>query len=41
VDEFKRHFYALEGRDKEHGWPTRKRFEDLGLGRMIKILWDS
>jgi aldehyde:ferredoxin oxidoreductase len=41
VDDFKSHYYALEGWDKEHGWPTRKTLEKLGLGRMIKTLRDS
>jgi len=31
VDDFKNHFYALEGWDKEHGWPTRKTLEDFGM----------
>ena len=41
VDDFKSHFYALEGWDKEHGWPTRKALEDLGLKRMVKTLADA
>jgi aldehyde:ferredoxin oxidoreductase len=41
VDDFKNHFYALEGWDKEHGWPTRKTLEELGLGRMVKTLGDA
>jgi aldehyde:ferredoxin oxidoreductase len=41
VDDFKNHYYALEGWDKEHGWPKRKTMEKLGLGRMIKPLRDS
>jgi aldehyde:ferredoxin oxidoreductase len=41
VDDFKSHFYALEGWDKEHGWPTRKTLEELGLGRMVKTLSNS
>jgi aldehyde:ferredoxin oxidoreductase len=41
VDDFKDHFYALEGWDKEHGWPTPKTMEKLGLGRMVKTLKDS
>ncbi len=36
VDDFKTHFYALEGWDKEHGWPTRKTMDDLGLKRMVE-----
>jgi aldehyde:ferredoxin oxidoreductase len=38
VDDFKTHFYALEGWDKEHGWPTKKTMEDLGLKRMIESM---
>jgi aldehyde:ferredoxin oxidoreductase len=41
VDDFKTHFYALEGWDKEHGWPTRKTLEDLGLEKVVKTLRDS
>ncbi len=38
VDDFKSHFYALEGWDKEHGWPTRKTLEDFGLKRVADTL---
>ena len=31
VEDFKTHFYALEGWDTAHGWPTRKTLEDFGL----------
>jgi aldehyde:ferredoxin oxidoreductase len=41
VDDFKTHFYALEGWDKEHGWPTKKTLEKLGLKRMVMTLQDS
>ncbi len=41
VDDFKSHFYALEGWDNEHGWPTRKTLEKLGMGRLVKTLRDS
>jgi len=41
VDEFKSHFYALEGWDREHGWPTRRTLEDLGLKRMVETLSDA
>jgi aldehyde:ferredoxin oxidoreductase len=41
VDDFKSHFYALEGWDREHGWPIRKTLEELGLGRMVKTLNDA
>ena len=38
VEDFKTHFYALEGWDREHGWPTRRTLEELGLGRMVPTL---
>ena len=38
VDDFKTHFYALEGWDKEHGWPTRKTLEDFGLKRVADTM---
>jgi aldehyde:ferredoxin oxidoreductase len=38
VDDFKTHFYALEGWDKEHGWPTRKTLEDFGLKKVADTL---
>jgi aldehyde:ferredoxin oxidoreductase len=38
VDDFKSHFYALEGWDKEHGWPTRKTLEDFGLKKVADTL---
>jgi aldehyde:ferredoxin oxidoreductase len=38
VNDFKDHFYALEGWDKEHGWPTRKTLEDLGLKQVADKL---
>ena len=31
VDDFKTHYYALEGWDRENGWPTRKTLEDFGM----------
>jgi aldehyde:ferredoxin oxidoreductase len=31
VEDFKTHFYALEGWDKENGWPTRKTLEGYGM----------
>jgi aldehyde:ferredoxin oxidoreductase len=34
VDQFKTHFYELEGWDKENGWPTRKTLEDFGMKRV-------
>ena len=41
VNDFKDHYYALEGWDKEHGWPTKKTMEKLGLKRMVKPLKDA
>jgi aldehyde:ferredoxin oxidoreductase len=38
VDDFKTHFYALEGWDKENGWPTRKTLEDFGLKRVADTM---
>ena len=38
VDDFKSHFYALEGWDNEHGWPTRKTLEDFGLKKVADTL---
>ena len=38
VDDFKNHFYALEGWDKEHGWPTRKTMEDFGLKKVADTM---
>ncbi|MBN2061859.1 MAG: hypothetical protein JW882_15725 [Deltaproteobacteria bacterium] len=31
VEDFKTHFYKLEGWDRENGWPTRKRLESYGM----------
>ena len=41
VDDFKTHFYALEGWDNEHGWPTKNTMNKLGLKRMVKPLKDA
>jgi aldehyde:ferredoxin oxidoreductase len=38
VDDFKSHYYALEGWDKEHGWPTRKTLEDFNLKKVADVL---
>jgi len=38
VDDFKSHYYALEGWDKEHGWPTRRTLEDFGLKRVADTM---
>ncbi|MBN2321396.1 MAG: hypothetical protein JXR49_20120, partial [Acidobacteria bacterium] len=41
VDDFKSHFYALEGWDKEHGWPTRKTLEGFNLKKVADTLEKS
>ena len=41
VEDFKSHFYALEGWDKEHGRPTRKTLEELSLGKVADTLASS
>ena len=38
VEQFKTHYYALEGWDTSNGWPTRKTLEDIGLGKMADIM---
>jgi aldehyde:ferredoxin oxidoreductase len=38
VDDFKNHYYALEGWDKEHGWPTRKTLENFGLKKVADTM---
>jgi aldehyde:ferredoxin oxidoreductase len=38
VDDFKTHYYALEGWDKEHGWPTRKTLESFGMKNVADTL---
>ncbi len=38
VEDFKTHFYALEGWDKENGWPTRKTLEGYGLKRVADTM---
>jgi aldehyde:ferredoxin oxidoreductase len=38
VDDFKSHYYALEGWDKEHGWPTRKTLEDFGMKKIADTM---
>lgn len=38
VDDFKSHFYALEGWDKEHGWPTRQTLEEFGLKQVADTM---
>ena len=38
VEQFKTHFYALEGWDTSTGRPTRKTLDGLGLGKMADVL---
>ncbi len=38
VDDFKTHFYELEGWDKEHGWPTRKTLLGFGMEKVANTL---
>ena len=38
VEDFKNHYYALEGCDREHGWPTRKSLESHGLKKVADVL---
>ncbi|MDI9613993.1 MAG: aldehyde ferredoxin oxidoreductase N-terminal domain-containing protein [Acidobacteriota bacterium] len=38
VEEFKTHFYKLEGWDTDHGWPTRKTLEDLGMKKVADTM---
>jgi len=38
VEDLKNHYYALEGWDREHGWPTRKTLESHGLKNAADVL---
>ena len=38
VEQFKTHYYALEGWNTSNGWPTRKTMEGLGLGKMADTM---
>jgi aldehyde:ferredoxin oxidoreductase len=38
VEDFKTHYYQLEGWDKENGWPTRRTLESYGLKRVADIM---
>jgi aldehyde:ferredoxin oxidoreductase len=38
VEDFKSHYYDLEGWDRERGWPTRKTLESYGLKRVADTL---
>ena len=41
VEDFKTHYYALEGWDKENGWPTRKTLEGFGLKKVADTMAKS
>ena len=38
VDDFKTNYYALEGWDKENGWPTRKTLESLNMKKVADTM---
>jgi aldehyde:ferredoxin oxidoreductase len=38
VEEFKTHFYKLEGWGVDTGWPTRKTLEELGMKKVADIM---
>ncbi len=38
VEDFKTHYYELEGWDKENGWPTKKTLEDFNLKNVADLL---
>jgi aldehyde:ferredoxin oxidoreductase len=38
VDQFKTHFYKLEGWDEKNGWPTRNTLEGFGLKRVADVM---
>jgi len=38
VDDFKNHYYALEGWDNENGWPTRKTLEGFGMKHVADVM---
>ena len=38
VEEFKTHFYKLEGWDVKNGWPTRKTLEGLGMKKVADTM---
>jgi len=38
VNDFKDHYYALEGWDKENGWPTRKTLEGFGMKHVADVM---
>ncbi|MBN1566898.1 MAG: hypothetical protein JXA73_03570 [Acidobacteria bacterium] len=38
VEEFKTHFYKLEGWNADTGWPTRKTLDDLGMKKVADTM---
>ncbi len=38
VEEFKTHFYKLEGWDPQTGWPTKKALNEVGLGKVADVM---
>jgi aldehyde:ferredoxin oxidoreductase len=38
VEEFKTHYYKLEGWDAQNGWPTRKTLEGLGMKKVADTM---
>jgi len=38
VEQFKTHFYELEGWDVTNGWPTRKTLEGLGMKKVADVM---
>lgn len=38
VEEFKTHFYRLEGWDVSNGWPTRKTLQGLGMNKVADLM---
>jgi aldehyde:ferredoxin oxidoreductase len=38
VEEFKTHFYKLEGWDAKNGWPTRRTLEGLGMKKIADTM---
>ncbi|NLA74246.1 MAG: hypothetical protein GX846_02015 [Deltaproteobacteria bacterium] len=38
VEQFKTHFYKLEGWDTKTGWPTRKTLEKLGMKKVADVM---
>jgi len=38
VEDFKTHYYQLEGWDRDNGWPTRRTLEGYGLKRVADVM---